>query len=130
MRGYPIFEELSIPNITFIHNIYAFMSDDDRKDFFKFDACVDLYIAVSQKAADYAQQNLSVAEKKIVVLPNGLSLREHEERELRSKNLTREELGLNEGDYVFINPALYNLHKGHYVMADALQIVMKSRSDI
>jgi O-antigen biosynthesis protein len=129
-RGYPHFHALSIPNITFIHNVYAFMDDEQWKDFYKFDPYVDLYIAVSNKAASYAIHNLYVSENKITVIPNGLSLSEHEERERRSKKLSRNEFGLNESDYVFINPASYNLHKGHYVMADALRIVMNSRSDI
>lgn len=129
-RGYPHFNVLSIPNITFIHNVYAFMSEDQWKEFYKFDSYVDHYIAVSNKAASYAIHNLFVSENKITVIPNGLSLSEHEVRERRSKKLSRNEFGLNENDYVFINPASYNLHKGHYVMAEALRIVMKSRSDI
>ena len=129
-QGYPLFHALSIPNITFIHNVYAFMSDEQRNVFLRSDPYVHLYIAVSPKAATYAEHNLSVSKGKIIIIPNGLSLREHEQREKRQQRLSRKQFGIAENDYVFINPASYNLHKGHYVMAEALQIVRKTRNDI
>jgi glycosyltransferase involved in cell wall biosynthesis len=64
------------------------------------------------------------------VVPNGLILSEHEARERRRQTLTRADFGLADRDYVFLNPASYNLHKGHYVMAAALQRVLKVRRDI
>ena len=129
-HGYPLFKALTIPNITFIHNVYAFMSDEQRKSFMQSDSDVNVYIAVSSKAATYAVHNLGVTKEKIIVIPNGLSLREHNQREKQRSGLTRQQFGLSDSDYVFINPASYNLHKGHYVMADALNIVLKTRTDI
>lgn len=129
-QGYPLFHALSIPNITFIHNVYAFMSDEQRNIFLRSDPYVQLYIAVSPKAATYAEHNLSVSKDKIIIIPNGLSLSEHEQREKRDQCLSRQQFGFAKNDYVFINPASYNLHKGHYVMVEALKIVRKTRNDI
>ena len=129
-HGYPLFKALTIPNITFIHNVYAFMSDEQRNSFIQSDPDVNVYISVSSKAAAYAVHNLGVSKEKIIVIPNGLSLSEHKQREKRKPGLTRQQFGLSDSDYVFINPASYNLHKGHYVMADALKRVLKTRNDI
>jgi glycosyltransferase involved in cell wall biosynthesis len=128
--GYPLFRRRGIPNITFIHNVYAFMSDGQRARFRADDACVDLYVAVSRKAARYSSANLGIDAARITVVPNGLILSEHEARERRKPALTRADFGLADGDYVFLNPASYNLHKGHYVMTAALQRVLPVRRDI
>jgi glycosyltransferase involved in cell wall biosynthesis len=128
--GYPLFRHRGIPNITFIHNVYAFMNDEQRRRFQAEEPLVDLYVAVSRKAARYAAVNLGIPESKITVVPNGLILAEHETRERRKPTSTREQFGLSDGDYVFLNPASYNLHKGHYVMAAALQRVLKVRRDV
>jgi glycosyltransferase involved in cell wall biosynthesis len=65
-----------------------------------------------------------------MTIPNGLILEEHFEKEKNSVPMTRAELGLSESDYVFLNPASYNLHKGHYVMIDAMKQILKVRNDI
>jgi glycosyltransferase involved in cell wall biosynthesis len=128
--GYSHFRRRGIPNITFIHNVYAFMSEGQRARFLADDPCVDLYVAVSRKAARYASANLGIGEHRIVVVPNGLILAEHEARERRKPALTRADFGLAADDYVFLNPASYNLHKGHYVMAAALHRLLQVRRDI
>jgi glycosyltransferase involved in cell wall biosynthesis len=128
--GYAQFRRRGIPNITFIHNVYAFMSEGQRARFLADDPSVDLYVAVSRKAARYASANLGIDAARITVVPNGLILSEHEARERRKPTLTRADFGLSEQDYVFLNPASYNLHKGHYVMAAALQSVLKVRRDL
>jgi glycosyltransferase involved in cell wall biosynthesis len=128
--GYPLFRRRGIPNITFIHNVYAFMSEGQRARFKADDPCVDLYVSVSRKAARYASANLGIGAERIIVVPNGLILAEHEARERRKPTLTRADFGLSADDYVFLNPASYNLHKGHYVMAAALQRILQVRRDI
>ena len=128
--GYPIFKKLNIPNVTFIHNIYAFFSDEQKCAFVANDRYVDRYVSVSLNATRYAVKALHIPSSKIETIPNGLILSEHEAREKRSIKLTRSELGLKESDYVFANVASYNLHKGHYLMADAMLQLLKRRSDV
>ena len=128
--GYRLFKRRGIPNITFIHNVYAFLGDKARREFRANDRFVDRYISVSKKATRYAVSNLGVSGDKVVTIPNGLIIAEHEMRERRPVALTRQELGLGDRDYVFVNVASYNLHKGHYLMADAMRRVLQRRSDI
>lgn len=123
--GYELFSGLGIPNITFIHNIYAFMSTSQIAEFLINDKYVHKYISVSPKATRYAELNLKVDPLKIVTIPNGLNISEHDERIRKNKAIDRAQFGLKNDDYVFLNPASYNLHKGHYLMADAMMRVVK-----
>jgi glycosyltransferase involved in cell wall biosynthesis len=128
--GYPILKSHKIPNITFIHNVYAFLNGPVLQKFKEDDKYVDLYISVSNKAAYYANKKLGISQEKIVTIPNGLIIEEHFEREKNAKLIKREDFGLSENDYVFLNVASYNLHKGHYLMVDAMKKILKTRNDI
>jgi glycosyltransferase involved in cell wall biosynthesis len=128
--GYKLLRKHGIPNITFIHNVYAFLTGDALKRFKADDKYVDKYISVSAKATDYAHRRLGISLDKIITVPNGLIIEEHEERERHAEPLTRESFGLKEGDYVFLNVASYNLHKGHYVMADAMRRAIRTHPEI
>jgi len=128
--GYPLFQELGIPNVTFIHNVYAFLNSRAVRRIQKNDAAVDTYISVSRNATRYAVGRLGLPPEKIVTIPNGLALAEHEARRLRCRPFSRQELGIEPDDYVFLNVASYNLHKGHYLMAEAMEKILHRRSDI
>ena len=107
--GYRLFASRGIPNVTFIHNVYAFLSAPQRSALLGNDRYVTRYIAVSEKAARYAAGSIGLPAGKIVTIPNGLIVAEHEARARRPMALTRAELGLRESDYVFIHPASYNI---------------------
>jgi glycosyltransferase involved in cell wall biosynthesis len=128
--GYRIFESLGIPNITFIHNVYAMLAGDALANFRADDALVDKYISVSPKATRYASQRLGVDEAKITTIPNGLILQEHRGREQSAIPTDRAQFGIKDSDYVFLNVASYNLHKAHYLMAQAIEIISGQRDDI
>ena len=128
--GYLIGNKLSIKNITYIHNVYAFLSKDKIKEFQDDDKYVDLYISVSDKAKEYAIERLKIDADKIITIPNGLILEEHIAREKIAEKLDRKDFNVSESDYVFLNVATYNLHKGHYLMMDAMRHILKTRTDI
>lgn len=129
-NGYSLFQEYGIPNITFIHNVYAFLSVEQKELFRKSDAAVTHYIAVSGKAAAYITENFFIEPSKITIIPNGISISEHENRQNNVVPAKRQAFGLRENDYVFLNPASYNLHKGHYLMADAMSTILETHSNI
>ena len=129
--GYPVFHELGIPNLTFIHNIYAFLAGDALAGFQADDRYVDAYISVSPNATRYATARLGIDPAKVVTVPNGLILEEHERRAQDAPALDRAALGLRDTDTVFLNVASYNLHKGHYLMARAMELLLQGgRHDI
>lgn len=128
--GYRSFARQGIPNVTFIHNIYAFLTTLQRREMLANDRFVTRYIAVSDKAARYASGAIGLPAEKIVTIPNGLNIAEHEARAVRPPSLTRADFQLREEDYVFLHPASYNLHKGHYVITEALLRLRDQRDDI
>ncbi|WP_408589346.1 glycosyltransferase [Novosphingobium sp.] len=128
-KGYPLFHKLGIPNITFIHNVYAMLSGQALDEFLASDQFVDHYISVSKLATDYAVERLGLKRTKITTIPNGLIIDEHEEKESLA-SAERSRFGLSESDYVFLNVASYNLHKSHYLMANAMQLILQRRQDI
>jgi len=129
-RGYEIFRKLGIPNITFIHNVYAMLSGEALQNFKQDDCYVDTYISVSPKATEYAISRLEIPSEKIETVPNGLIIAEHERMLDSPSSLTRGQFGIAEEDYTFLNVASYNLHKGHYLMAAAMKLIRARRDDI
>lgn len=128
-RGYRIFRKLGIPNITFIHNIYAMLRDKALSDFLDADQYVDRYISVSGLATDYAVEKLGLDRAKIATIPNGLIIDEHLRRE-GQPSADRTNFGIRDSDYLFLNVASYNLHKAHYLMAEAMRLIRRKRDDI
>jgi len=128
--GYPLFWSLGIPNITFIHNVYAFLAEPALRNFKQDDKYVKCYISVSKKATEYAVEKIGIDLSKIITIPNGLVVDEHHKRMEEAIPVMREDFGLLPDDYVFLNVASYNLHKGHYLMAEAMSKIKASRSDI
>lgn len=123
--GYKVFRELGIPNLTFIHNVYAFLNGPALDNFRQDDTYVDRYISVSPKATDYAASRLGIDRSKIVTVPNGLLINEHVARARAAEPVTRAQFGIREDDYVFLNVASYNLHKSHYIMAEAMRMLLR-----
>ena len=125
--GYPIYKLFRIPNITFIHNVYAFLDDTRKKKLLYNDRFVSRYISVSESATRYAVKNLKIKKNKIVTIPNGIIVSEFEAvKENASKVSLIEVPEISDQDFIFLNVAAYNLHKGHYLMASALKEVIVS----
>jgi glycosyltransferase involved in cell wall biosynthesis len=128
--GYWVYKILGIKNVTFIHNVYAFLDQKRIKQIKFYDKMVDTYISVSKNATRYAVEKLGLNSSKIITVPNGLIIEEHENRKKNIKKIKRSDFEIEENDYVFLNVASYNLHKGHYLMADAMIKILKERKDI
>lgn len=128
--GYPLFRDLGIPNITFIQNVYAFLDAKGLHQIRTNDSSVDRYISVSPNATRYAVEKIGLPAAKFSTIPNGLSIDDHQARRQRLQPFARRELGIEPDDYVFLNVASYNLHKGHYLMAESMEKILRLRSDI
>lgn len=124
--GYSIFNFFRIPNITFIHNVYAFLDKEKKDEILKNDKYVSRYISVSNAATRYAVEKLKLKADKIKTIPNGIIVEKHALEENLASEMTFPLLGhIKTDDFVFLNVAAYNLHKGHYLIVDALKQVIK-----
>ncbi len=129
--GYALFTARRLPIVSFIHNVYAFFSPEQRARFAADDAHVARYISVSPKATLYAVERLGIAPARIATVPNGLDTGDYARRAAAARPPPRASLGIADDDYVFLNVAAYNLHKGHYVMAAAMRLLLAAgRRDI
>ena len=124
--GYKVYNIFKIPNITFIHNVYAFLDKSKKQEILKNDKYVARYISVSKSATRYAVEVLKLEPNKIATIPNGINI----EKNVLNENLAKtfsfplQEI-IKDDDFVFLNVAAYNLHKGHYLLLDALKQVVK-----
>lgn len=128
--GYRLLARRGVPIVSFIHNVYAFMDTAQRARFAAADRFVARYISVSSRATEYAAARLGIDPARIATIPNGLDLEEYARRAADAQPADRAALGIPPDDYVFLNVASYNLHKGHYVMAAALRRLLARRRDI
>jgi glycosyltransferase involved in cell wall biosynthesis len=128
--GYRLFAHREIPIVSFIHNVYAFLGEAARRRFIADDRAVHRYIAVSPKAALYASACLGIDPARISTIANGLDAAEYARRAAAARPTPRASLGIDAHDYVFLNIAAYNLHKGHYLMAAAMRRLLARRDDI
>jgi glycosyltransferase involved in cell wall biosynthesis len=128
--GYELFARRGIPIVSVIHNVYAFLDAAQRRIFAEEDALVAHYIAVSPKAARYVIERLGIAPARITTIPNGLDIEDYARRRAEAHPADRARLGIAPGDYVFLNVASYNLHKGHHLMAAAMRLLLDRRRDI
>ena len=118
-----------VKNITYIHNVYAFLNDKQRSEFHFFSRFVSHFIACSKSAKEYAVTNLKVPKSKISAVSNGLKLR-IEESGMKRQTLTRQDIGLTDSNFVVIVSASLNLHKGFFLLLQALEIAYKENSEI
>ena len=129
--GCKLLAHRGVPIVSFIHNVYAFMDEAQRARFAAEDRHITRYIAVSAQAARYAVARLGVAPERIETIANGLHVDDYTRRAAAARPVDRATLGIAADDYVFLNVASYNLHKGHYVMADAMRTLLAAgRRDI
>jgi glycosyltransferase involved in cell wall biosynthesis len=128
--GYRLLARRGVPVVSFIHNVYAFMDVTQRARFAADDRYVARYISVSQAATRYATACLGINAARVTTIPNGLDLDEYARRAATARPTGRAALGIAPDDYVFLNVASYNLHKGHYVMAAAMRHLLRQRRDI
>ena len=128
--GHDLFAGRGIPIVSVLHNVHAHFDAPRLARFARHDAGIAHYISVSRKATLYAADRLGVAPARITTIPNGLDIAEYERRAAAARPAARAALGIAPDDYVFLNVAAYNLHKGHHLMAASMRRVLARRRDI
>ncbi len=118
--------ELSIPFVSTVHNIYAWLPRFAEGGLRETDPLVCHYIAVSQDVKDYLSERFGIRPGKISVIPNGLDVDSWQQRLGSTKTIKsdRRELGIRETDFLFITPAAINRIKGQDRIIKALHRVV------
>jgi glycosyltransferase involved in cell wall biosynthesis len=121
--------EMSIPIVSFLHNIYCWVPDDVLGEMKRADQKIDRYIAVSQDVKNYSVYRFNISPERIVTVPNGIDLDRLKEKENLSV-LRREDIGLENGDYIFLNVASLTPAKAHPLILAALKEVIAEHPEV
>lgn len=119
--GMRIAHEMGIPVVPVVHNTYVWFSDEEIAHFKACDAYVSQYIAVSENAARYTVEKFGIPGDKIRLIPNGLDFHKQEKMEGTGRKLRRQDLRIDEEDYVFLNVATFDGRKGHHAIVSAMK---------
>ncbi|MFL5328630.1 MAG: glycosyltransferase [Gemmataceae bacterium] len=119
--GGEIAAELGIPFVQTIHNTYAWLSARQILDHQVYDQYTAAYICVSQNVAFYSDARLSLPPRKLLVVPNGIETKRFDRpMEKRQVARLRNELGLRDDDFVFLNVASVYPPKAQRFLVEAL----------
>ena len=99
-----------------IHNNYIWMDTTDIQWRSRLYSFIDQFVAVSSQVKDYFCEKFDIEQEKVKVITNGIEV--FDDSQIVSK--TKEEIGFNENDFVFINIASFNPIKYHFTQAYAL----------
>jgi len=118
--GTELTKKLGIPHISTIHNAYVWFDKAQRKHFMEQDRNVDHYIAVSSSVKKYLTDVLNISPERVTVIPNGVDTVLLNLLSQVPPRVTREGLGLEEDDFVFLNPASLDGRKNHHAIISAV----------
>jgi glycosyltransferase involved in cell wall biosynthesis len=103
-RGAAIAAKLQIPYFQIIHNTYCWFGKQELKQYREADAGTTAYIAVSATVAWYAMECMKLPPEKMIIIENSVELERFQYSEEKRNNIRRE-LGLSDGQILFLNPA-------------------------
>ncbi len=114
--GIEEYKKLNVKTVYTIHNNYIWFDKngvEERNKHYKF---VDKFIAVSSQVKEFFCQKFGIPEEKVDVIANGIEYFDSDKIE----PIPRQDIGLQEDDFVFINVATFNPIKYHFAQAMAL----------
>jgi glycosyltransferase involved in cell wall biosynthesis len=124
-------QELGIPFMQTIHNMYLWFDETATTTWRELDAYTSRYIAVSSKAAMVAVQRLGLPEEKIAIVPNGVAAVDWKPEALPERDyILRTELGIPAESIVFVQVASFYPAKAQWITIEAFAEARKIRKDI
>jgi O-antigen biosynthesis protein len=124
--GAAIAAELGIPFVQTIHNTYVFISPETVAGYRENDRYTTAYACVSSNVAMYSDLHLGLPVSKLLITPNGIDPARLEVGDrAAARARLRAELGLADGDFVFLNVASLLRDKAQRLLVAALAEVVK-----
>lgn len=114
--GIEEYKKLNVKTVYTIHNNYIWFDKDgvaERNTHYKY---VDKFVAVSSQVKEFFCQKFGISEEEVDVITNGIEYHDTD----KIQPIPRQEIGLEEDDFVFINVATFNPIKYHFAQAKAL----------
>ncbi len=127
--GVDLATEMSIPVVSFLHNIYCWIPDNVLGEMKSADRKITRYVAVSEDVKAYSVHRFNISPEKISVIPNGIDL-ERFEGKGSLPILKKADIGFEETDYVFLNVASFTPAKAHPLILAALKEVIAEHPEV
>ncbi len=124
--GAAIAAEMKIPFVQVVHNAYVWLDERAASRYRQADPHTTAYICVSAQVARYSDCAMGLSASKMLVIPNGIDGDRLEAARCRAPEQLRDELGLSDEDYVFLNVASIHATKAQKAMVLALSRVLKT----
>lgn len=109
--GPRIYREKCVPFIQVLHNLYAWLTEEETARFMSGMEATTLFVSVSQKVKEFSDRRFGIPAEKNIVIPNGIDLAPYlaQEREHTRKRM-REQHGIGGNDFVFL--AMGSINRG------------------
>jgi glycosyltransferase involved in cell wall biosynthesis len=124
--GAAIAAEMGVPFVQVMHNAYVWLDDRAVARYRQADPYTTAYVCVSAQVARYSDCAMGLTASKMVVIPNGIDGGRLDAARRRPPGQLREELGLADEDYVFLNVASIHATKAQKVLILAFARVLKA----
>lgn len=123
--GASIAAELGVPFVQVVHNTYVWLGPKDVDTCRSADRFTSAYVCVSGEVARYCDRNLGLSVEKMVLISNGIDLQALEAARGESPGQLRQELGLQESDFVILNVASIHPTKAQVPLVRAWESVIR-----
>jgi len=100
-QGVHVYENLSIPFIQVLHNVYVWFNDAEKEMFAKAAAHTTLFVAVSEAVKEYSVERFGIPVEKCLTIPNGIDLSKFTLEAAQEARVLRRRLGFSEEDFIF-----------------------------
>lgn len=127
INGLSICNEVGIPVLQVIHNVYMWFNDAQKQEFVRSIDYTKIFIAVSDYARDYSIKRLSVPPAKCYSIPNGVDLLRFRKLNNQSQiEKIKNELKILDSDFIFLCVGSINHQKNQLSLIKSFKIVVDS----
>lgn len=121
-------KKMGFKTIYTIHNVYAWMGDQEIKERARMLSYADYIVAVSNFVKEYFCKRTNTKLSRVKVILNGIDFLELDNS--KSCKLSKETLGINQEDIVFANIASFHRGKHQAVIIGAIEKIIEKKSNI
>jgi glycosyltransferase involved in cell wall biosynthesis len=119
--------EMGMAVVETVHNSYTWLEEEETSDIKNKSKYIDKHIAVSRQVKNYHRRKFNIPSQKISVIPNGLNPEGFNSN--AEPKITRESLGYNENDFIFLNVSSFNGIKMHHLMVSVIRDIAVKHPD-
>lgn len=127
VKGVMQCKQRAIPHVQIIHNVYMWLTADQRREFAKFAMDAHTCVAVSDYVRRYSVSKLGVSAEKCTVIPNGIDFSPFDSLDRDAARIRlRAHYGIADDEFVFLSVGSINHQKNHLGTIKAFDIALQN----